>query len=88
MRSLPAWLSVWEGSSTHTAPRKDCCRNVRKWNGSGRGLRKEAVLRAYRASKIVGSRAIVTHAKGEAAKNFYGRFQFVPSPRNELHLIS
>ena len=57
-----------------------------KGKGLGRGLLKDAVLRAYQASDLVGSRAIVTHAKDETAKSFYQRFQFVPSPLNELHL--
>jgi hypothetical protein len=34
----------------------------------------------------VGSGAIVTHAKDEAAKAFYRKFNFVPSPINDLHL--
>lgn len=54
--------------------------------GLGRGLLKDAVLRAYQASELVGSRAIVTHAKDEAAKAFYQRYKFAPSPLNELHL--
>ena len=41
---------------------------------------------AVDASGLVGSRAIVTHAKDEAAKNFYRKFQFAPSPLNEFHL--
>ncbi|MFN0167916.1 MAG: GNAT family N-acetyltransferase [Bryobacteraceae bacterium] len=57
-----------------------------KGKGLGRGLLKDAVLRAYQASELVGSRAIVTHAKDEAAKAFYQRFQFTPSPINEFHL--
>jgi predicted N-acetyltransferase YhbS len=47
-----------------------------KGKGLGRGLLKDAVLRAYQASDLVGSRAIVTHAKDETAKLFYRRFQF------------
>lgn len=54
--------------------------------GLGKGLLKDALLRSYQASEIVGSRAIVTHAKDEAAKGFYERFRFVPSPLNEFHL--
>lgn len=54
--------------------------------GLGRGLLKDAVVRAYQASELVGSRAIVTHAKDEGAKTFYQRFQFTPSPINEFHL--
>ena len=57
-----------------------------KGRGLGRGLLKDAVLRAYQASDLVGSRAIVTHAKDETAKLFYERVQFAPSPLNEYHL--
>jgi predicted N-acetyltransferase YhbS len=60
--------------------------NSEKGTGLGRGLLKDAVLRGFQASELVGSRAIVTHAKNEAAKTFYLRFDFVPSPTNELHL--
>lgn len=56
-----------------------------KGKGLGRGLMKDAVLRAIQASDLVGSRAIVTHAKDEAAKAFYLKFSFVPSPLNDLH---
>ena len=57
-----------------------------KGKGLGRGLLKDAILRALQASEIVGSRAIVTHAKDEAAKAFYQRFDFVSSRINDLHL--
>jgi predicted N-acetyltransferase YhbS len=57
-----------------------------KGKGLGRGLLKDAVLRAYQASDLVGSRAILTHAKDDGAKAFYQRFQFAPSPLNEFHL--
>ena len=54
--------------------------------GLGRELLKDTVLRAFQASEIVESRAIVTHAKDETTQAFYQRFQFEPSPLNELHL--
>jgi predicted GNAT family N-acyltransferase len=54
--------------------------------GLGGGLLKDALLRAYQASEIVGSRAVVTHAKDEAARSFYLRYQFDPSPLNDMHL--
>jgi predicted N-acetyltransferase YhbS len=57
-----------------------------KGRSVGRGLLKDAVLRAYQASELVGSRAIVTHAKDESASTFYRKFQFSPSPLNEFHL--
>jgi len=54
--------------------------------GLGRALLKDAILRALQASDIVGSRAILTHAKDEKARAFYRKFGFEPSPVNELHL--
>ena len=60
--------------------------NSEKGKGLGRGLLKDAVLRAYQVSELVGSRAIVTHAKDESAKMFYERFQFAQSPINEFHM--
>lgn len=54
--------------------------------GLGRGLLKDALLRAWQASELVGSRAVVTHAKDQAAKEFYERYDFDPSPVNEMHL--
>jgi hypothetical protein len=38
------------------------------------------------STELVGSRAIVTHAKDETASTFYRKFQFAPSPLNEFHL--
>jgi predicted GNAT family N-acyltransferase len=43
-------------------------------NGLGKGLLKNALLRAFQAAEIVGSRAIVTQAKDDAAKSFYQQF--------------
>jgi GNAT superfamily N-acetyltransferase len=54
--------------------------------GLGASLLQDAVLRALQAADIVGCRAILTHAKDEAAKAFYLRFGFEPSPVNDLHL--
>ena len=53
--------------------------------GVGSGLLKDAMLRTLQAAEIVGSRAIVVHAK-EEAKEFYLRFNFIPSPTDPLHL--
>jgi predicted N-acetyltransferase YhbS len=57
-----------------------------KGKGLGRALLKDAILRAAQASDIIGSRAILTHAKDEHAKTFYSKFGFEPSPVNEFHL--
>jgi GNAT superfamily N-acetyltransferase len=57
-----------------------------KGQGLGRALLQDAILRAFQASELVGSRAIVTHAKDDIARSFYQRFDFVASPINEFHL--
>ena len=54
--------------------------------GLGAGLLKDAVLRAFQASDLVGCRAILTHAKDPRAANFYQKYGFAPSPVNDLHL--
>jgi GNAT superfamily N-acetyltransferase len=54
--------------------------------GLGKALLKDAILRALQASDVVGSRAILTHAKDDKARAFYSKFGFEPSPVNEFHL--
>lgn len=54
--------------------------------GLGAGLLKDAVLRAFQASDLVGCRAILTHAKDRQAVTFYLKYGFVPSPVNDFHL--
>ena len=55
--------------------------------GVGAGLLKDAVLRTLQAADIAGIRALVVHAKDEAARRFYERFDFLPSPTDPLHLF-
>jgi predicted N-acetyltransferase YhbS len=55
--------------------------------GLGSGLVKDAILRAAQAADIIGVRALLTHAKDEAAKTFYANFGFEPSPVHDLHLF-
>lgn len=52
------------------------------WQGQGlgAGLLKDAMLRTLQAADIAGIRAMVVHAKDEAARAFYERFDFMPSP--------
>jgi GNAT superfamily N-acetyltransferase len=57
-----------------------------KGKGLGRGLLRDAILRALQVAELVGSRAIGTHAKDDEAKRFYEKFKFVSSPINDLHL--
>jgi GNAT superfamily N-acetyltransferase len=54
--------------------------------GVGAGLLKDALLRASQAADSIGCRAVLVHAKDQAAKAFYQRFGFEPSPVDELHL--
>jgi len=59
------------------------------WQGKGlgAGLLKDAMLRTLEAADIAGIRAFVVHAKDNAAKAFYERFDFLPSPSDPYHLF-
>jgi predicted N-acetyltransferase YhbS len=53
----------------------------------GAGLLRDALLKAPRAAEIAGLRAMLVHAKDDAAKQFYERFGFTSSPVNPYHLF-
>jgi GNAT superfamily N-acetyltransferase len=55
-------------------------------HGLGEALLKDAFKRFLQAADIIGSRALVVHAKDEAAVAFYARFGFEPSPIDRFHL--
>ena len=55
--------------------------------GLGKGLLKDALLRTLQAADIAGLRAVIVHAKDEAARQFYERFGFERSPLDEFHLM-
>jgi GNAT superfamily N-acetyltransferase len=59
------------------------------WQGKGLGggLLKDAMLRTLQAADIAGIRAFAVHAKDDAARSFYERFDFVPSPSDPFHLF-
>ena len=59
------------------------------WQGKGlgAGLLKDAMLRTLQAAEIAGIRAMAVHAKDDAAKTFYERFDFIPSPSDPYHLF-
>ncbi len=57
-----------------------------KGKGLGKGLLKDALLRAVQASHIAGLRAVLVHAKDQDAASFYRHFGFQPSPTAPLHL--
>jgi GNAT superfamily N-acetyltransferase len=61
----------------------------RKFQGRGLGkaLLRDAVLRTVQAADIAGIRAILVHAKDEAARSFYEACGFLPSPIDPLTLM-
>lgn len=58
-----------------------------KGTGMGKALLKDALLRTLQALDIAGLRAVLVHAKDDAARAFYERFDFEPSPSNPYHLM-
>ena len=60
-----------------------------RWQGQGVGksLLKDAMQRTLQAADIAGIRAFAVHAKDEEARNFYQKFDFVPSPTDPMHLF-
>lgn len=55
-------------------------------HGLGRALLKNALLRSVKAADLIGCRAVLVHAKDEAAVAFYRKFGFESSPIDERHL--
>lgn len=58
-----------------------------KGQGLGAGLLKDALSRTLQAAEIAGLRAVLVHAKDDAAKRFYGKYGFVPAPLNAYQLF-
>jgi GNAT superfamily N-acetyltransferase len=80
-----------EGPARHPVPIMLLARLAiaASWQGKGlgSGLLKEAMLRTLQAANIAGIRAFAVHAKDDAARGFYERFDFVPSPSDPYHLF-
>ena len=55
--------------------------------GLGRALLKDALLRTLQVSDIVGIRALIVHAKNDAARQWYVDWEFEPSPTDSFHLF-
>jgi len=55
--------------------------------GLGKAMLKDALVRIAGAAEIVGVRAVLVHAIDAQAAGFYRRFNFEPSPVNDLHLM-
>ncbi|WP_248886027.1 GNAT family N-acetyltransferase [Acidithiobacillus acidisediminis] len=55
--------------------------------GLGRALLKDALLRTAQAAEIAGIRCLLVHAKDDAARYWYERWEFEPSPTDPYHLF-
>jgi GNAT superfamily N-acetyltransferase len=55
--------------------------------GLGAALLKDAFLRTLQAAGIAGLRAMIVHAKDDAARKFYKKYGFEPSPIDPYHLF-
>jgi GNAT superfamily N-acetyltransferase len=54
--------------------------------GLGASLLKDALQRTAQAADLVGCRAVLVHAKDQAAQAFYRKFNFEPYLVDDLHL--
>jgi GNAT superfamily N-acetyltransferase len=55
--------------------------------GVGRSLLQDVMLRCLDAAEAIGARALLVHAKHEAAKAWYLQYGFEESPTDPLHLL-
>lgn len=55
--------------------------------GLGRALLKDALLRTLQAADIAGIRALLVHAKDDAARDWYLHWGFEASPTDPYHLF-
>ena len=82
---------VVKGLSRHPVPVAMIARLAvdRSEHGKGLGaaLLKDALVRINGAADIIGVRAVLVHAMDEAARAFYQRFDFVPSPVDPLQMF-
>lgn len=55
--------------------------------GTGQALLRDALLRTAQAADIAGIRALLVHAKDDAARKWYLSWDFEPSPTDPMHLF-
>lgn len=89
LESAPARVS--KGLARHPVPVMILARLavdlVHQRKGLGQALLKDALLRTAQAADIAGIRALLVHAKDEAARQWYESWEFEPSPTNSFHLF-
>jgi GNAT superfamily N-acetyltransferase len=55
--------------------------------GLGKGLLQQALVKILDASRTIGIRAVLVHAKNQRAADFYSQYGFTPSPTNPFHMM-
>jgi GNAT superfamily N-acetyltransferase len=84
-------LRVAKGLARHPVPVMILARlavdQAHQGKGLGRALLKDALLRTLQAADIAGIRALLVHAKDEAAQRWYQGWEFEPSPTDPFHLF-
>lgn len=82
---------VLKGLARHSVPVMILARlavdQAHQRKGLGQALLKDALLRTAQAADIAGIRALLVHAKDEAAQKWYESWEFEPSPTDALHLF-
>ena len=53
----------------------------------GPGLLKHALLKILEASRVIGIRAVLVHAKNQRGADFYAKYGFIPSPIDSFHMM-
>jgi GNAT superfamily N-acetyltransferase len=83
-------LRVAKGLACHEIPLTLLARlavdRAEQGAGLGAALLKDAIKRHLQAEAIIGSRALLAHAKDDRAAAFYARYGFQPSPSDPLHM--
>ena len=83
-------LRISKGLARHPIPMLLLARlavDVRaQGQGLGRSLLQSALLKYLQACEVIGCRALMVHAKDEAAARFYQGYGFEPSPIDSAHL--
>ena len=82
---------VMKGLARHPVPVMILARlavdRAHQRKGLGQALLKDALLRTAQAADIAGIRALLVHAKDEAARQWYESWEFEPSPTDPFHLF-
>lgn len=82
---------VMKGLARHPVPVMILARlavdQAHQRRGLGQALLKDALLRTAQAADIAGIRALLVHAKDDAARQWYESWEFEPSPTDSFHLF-